>query len=210
MPQYTDSVDKIMLSYVASCASSPFYYKGVLVEPSKKLQISPKLMREFTCPSGCGACCPRFSLDYLPSEREAIDALKLTPRQIRINDKNYTVFSDLQEENKDYHCKYLEKITGRCKIHDLRPFSCDFEILRFLHNKERAILMTRTFGRAWNMLQCDGKTRGCKCIIRDYCSPQESLDIRRKLKRLLDWLNYFGFEENKLKDMQILQGGYGW
>jgi Fe-S-cluster containining protein len=200
MPKYIDSVDKIVYSYFRACVKRPFEYRGRVVEPTPGLVVSRKLFRTLECVEKCGACCPRFSLDYLPTETEAIRELKLSPREVVMNGKKLLIYSDLQQDNMDYHCRHLNKENGRCMIHRLRPFSCDFEILRFINTAKRSYLMTRPYGRAWNMLQYDGVTRGAKCIITETCSQEEQEDIMRKLNRLLHWVAYFGFTDDRLRE----------
>jgi Fe-S-cluster containining protein len=199
MPQYSDSVDKIVHSYFRACARQPFEYKGKAVEPTPSLVVSKKLFRALECVEKCGACCPRFSLDYLPAETEAIRELKLSPRELVMNGKRYTIYSDLQLDHVGHHCRHLNKENGRCMIHPLRPFSCDFEVLRFINKAKGSILMTRTYGRGWSMLRYDGVTRGAMCKIDETCSLEEQKDIMRKFQRLEDWLAYFGFTDNRLR-----------
>jgi hypothetical protein len=64
---YTDSVDKIVTVYLASVCKKQIHYKGRIYTP-KPLTVSPLIFRGFTCPANCGGCCPRFTLDYLPSD----------------------------------------------------------------------------------------------------------------------------------------------
>ncbi len=65
---FTDSIDKIVTTYFRCVTKTKFHYKGIDYEPAP-LTVSPLLLRGFTCPVGCGGCYPRFSLDYLPSEK---------------------------------------------------------------------------------------------------------------------------------------------
>jgi hypothetical protein len=119
---------------------------------------------------------------------------------VMLDGKNYTIYSDLQQDNADYHCRHLNKKNGRCMIHPLRPFSCDFEVLRFINMATGSLLMTRTYGRGWLMLRYDGVTRGTMCKITEDCSLEEQQDIMRKFHRLEDWLSYFGFSTNRLRE----------
>lgn len=181
------SFDKIVYSYFSAVTSVEFEYKGVLYKP-KKLTISPLLFRDFSCPSNCGGCCPRFSLDYLPEEKFPYSLQK---RTVLFNGKNFDLFSDLQLENKNHHCKNLKK-DGRCGIHGKHPFSCDFELIRILTFKEekrRNILVQKLYGRGWAMLRVDG-LRGAKCEMLDI-SENSILEVIRKFKRLQQWCDYF-------------------
>lgn len=62
-----DSVDKIV-KYFAAMTEQEFTYKEKRISP-KPLTVSPLLLRDFSCPPNCGACCPVFTLDYLPTEQ---------------------------------------------------------------------------------------------------------------------------------------------
>ena len=142
------------------------------------------------CPPNCGGCCPRFSLEYLPSEASPDSAIE---RQVNFDMKMVTVKSDMQTENYTHFCKYLNPSNGRCLIHDVRPLSCDFELLRFkifadpAHSNQFGSLF---FGRGWSFRRVDGG-RGAKCIpMYDACTVRK--ETARKLQRLLTWANYFG------------------
>ena len=63
-----DFIDKIVTRYFACVTGEEFTYKGKTYKP-RPLRISPLIFRGYTCPAVCGACCTRFSLDYLPQER---------------------------------------------------------------------------------------------------------------------------------------------
>jgi hypothetical protein len=145
------------------------------------------LFRGYTCPPGCGGCCPRFSLDYLPWESPPID---VRPRIIEIDGRRVTVLSDLQIDHRNYHCRHLDQSTGRCKIYDFRPFSCDFELIRFIQQQGRTLLLQKLFGRGWAMLRVDGE-RGalCEMLPGDEGTTRE---VVGKLERLEEWANYFG------------------
>ena len=186
-----DSVDKIVTSYFAVVARQVIEYKGKRYTP-KPLQVSPSLLRGFTCPEGCAGCCPRFSLDYLPTESLPY---QLQKRVIEINHQSITVFSDQQKEHLNHHCKHVNSNTGRCEIHGKQPFSCDFELIRtavFSNPKRPNILGQRLFGRGWAMLRVDG-ARGAFCTMTT--PTQETVkDVARKLERLNQWADWFGIK----------------
>jgi hypothetical protein len=183
-----DSMDKIITRYFSTVTNEEFVYKKQTYTP-KLLIVSPLLFRGFICPEKCGACCPRFSLDYLPFEDKPKQAQE---RIVNFNRKNYTVFSDLQVDHNNYHCRNLNMNTGRCKIHTHNPFSCDFELIRPLLSDVNNALMTRMFGKGWNMKKIDN-CRGALCKLTP--ATKESINnVIRKLKRLEKWCNYFGID----------------
>lgn len=187
---FRDSVDKIITTYFAAVTNEKFEYKGKVYNP-KALVISPLIFRGYVCNIKCGACCPRFSLDYLPEETPPYP---LTERIVEFNNKEYTILSDLQMDQQipSFFCKNLNMKDGLCGIHGKQPFTCDFELLRFMKFEDDARpnrVMTKHFGRAWNMKRIDGDY-GTKCDIVDR-SEEARADVIRKFKRLDQWATYF-------------------
>lgn len=183
---FRDSVDKIVQTYFASVTKEKFTYKGVEFAP-KDLHVSPLLLRGYTCPVGCGGCCPRFSLDYLPSENKSSLAVK---RYIEFNNKQVEIYSDMQDDHEDHFCRNLNKTDGRCGIYLVRPFSCDFELIRFFVSEDSTQLSQQLFGRGWQFLRIDGD-RGALCSMTPI-DKSSIADVIRKLNRLKQWTDYFG------------------
>jgi len=192
-----DSLDKVIGTYLACVTTRPFTYKDRVYTP-KPLRVSPMIFRGFTCPAGCAGCCPRFSLDYLPDEDKPA-GLVLEPRLVKIDDREVTVLSDLQKDHDDYHCRNVIRtpgeLFGRCGIHGRQPFSCDFELMRFLESSsdERPNQFTqKLFGRGWAMLRVDGE-RGAKCSMTP-ADAETTRDVLRRLRRLKQWCEHFGID----------------
>lgn len=211
-----DSIDKIVTAYFQVVASESFTYKKKTYTP-KDIYVSPGIFRGYTCPPGCGGCCHRFSLDYLPSEvppawghhskeahqiHQLID--RMAPRSVKFNDREVLIFSDTQADRNDHHCINLDHDTGRCLIHGSHPFTCDFELLRFSITTDplRANMINqRLYGRGWQFLRVDGK-RGALCeMIPVKHEGDESIpawtenwvtDAVRKMTRLQQWASHFG------------------
>lgn len=193
-----DTMDKIVNSYFAPICKEEFEYKGVRYKPHP-LVLSPLMFRDFTCPPNCGGCCPRFSLDYLPSEAFPYS---LTKRLINFNGASYSIYSDLQTKNENHHCVNLDMHNGRCKVYEERPFSCDFELLGFTVSKQMArpnYLRTRIYSRGWNFLRSDNK-RGALCEVTPSHSHETIYNISRKLVRLKSWSDFFKIKTN-IKDI---------
>jgi hypothetical protein len=135
----------------------------------------------------------RFSLDYLPHE-DLPEGAVLTPRTVVVNGKAIVLLSDMQDDHSDHHCRNLNMETGRCNIHGCHPFSCDFELIRFLEFADgpRAILIQKLYGRGHAMLRLDGE-RGARCEMTD---PDDFTkgEVLRKLRRLEEWSTHFGIE----------------
>lgn len=197
MPTFTDSVDKIVRSYFSAMVVDPFVYKGRTIIP-KPLRVSPDICRTVECEAGCGACCPRFSLDYLPNNVPKFASVR---RTIRILDQDIVIHSNLQSNNHSNFCQFLSMKNGRCKVYTNRPFSCDFELLRFsisTNNDRTNHLTCRQYGRAWNMLRIDGGRGTRCCILPPSISGKE--EARRKLILLKEWLLHFNLDPRRVDE----------
>lgn len=193
-----DSLDKIIFSYFSAVTNQEFTYKGKTVEP-KTLKVSSLLLRGFTCPPNCGACCPRFTLDYLPNEPHPYELKK---RMVEFNNQLIPIYSDMQKDDNDHFCGNLNKENGRCGIHGKQPFSCDFELIRFLNSTDDTrpdYVTQKLFGRKWAMLNVRG-TRGTSC---EMTAPDTDTiqEVRRKMGRLEQWCFHFGLLDTKIPDI---------
>jgi len=184
----------VVFSYLSAVCKEPFEYKKTnpdktyLIQPTP-LQVSPMIFRGFLCPESCGGCCPRFSLEYLPSEVRPPDCVEYT---VHINDNPVVLYHDPQDYHEDHHCRHLDKPSARCLIHPVRPFHCDFELLRVFISKNKNRLSQQMFGRGWQFLRVDGG-RGALCTI----TPPDTtsvLEVVRKLKRLREWAIHMRIE----------------
>lgn len=205
-PHYVDTVDKIVRVYSALTCTEAFTYKGHTYLP-RALQISPTIFRGFTCPEGCGGCCPRFSLDYLPDE-SAPESLDLEPRFIEINGQPRLILSDMQADHDNHHCRNLHLTTGRCGIYLQRPFACDFELIRFMEYRDLNhpnLLTQRLFGRGWNLLRVDDE-RGALCTMTE-ATEATVAEVVRKLRRLRQWNQYLGIKDKLKPVIEWVQNG---
>ena len=193
-----DSFDKIV-TYFAAMTSQQFSYKGKAYYP-KPLVVSPLILRHFICHQKCGACCPRFSLDYIPAE---VRPDYVQSRCVNFNGREFKIYSDLQNDHDNHHCRNLDMKKALCMIYEERPFSCDFEILRFFHFAEGPNrISTQLFGRAWALTRIDGQ-KGAKCELLE---PSETGrdEAVRKLRRLQQWCKYFKLKSKTAKLITIL------
>lgn len=194
--EHKDSVDKVITTYFACVTNQPFEYKGKVHEP-QALRVSPLLLRDFTCPVGCGGCCPRFSLDYLPDEDRPTST---TQRTVSFDGKGVVLFSDMQDDHDGIKCKNLNLEDGRCGIYLHRPFSCDFELIRFMvsgdPSKRKNQMTQKLFGRGWNMLRVDGE-RGALCEMTPITEASIT-EVKRKLNRLKAWTDHFNLVDTKV------------
>ncbi len=187
MPRHVDSLGKIVTTYFAAVCAAPFVYGGVTYKV-KPLHVSPLIFRHYTCPAGCGACCPRFSLTYLPDEPHPY---RLASRVVEFNGRRVELAEDSQADRVgEYHCRNLQKHDGRCGVHGRQPMTCDIELVRVLAYPGRHVLMQRLYGRAWNMLRVDGQ-RGTLCEMTAQSESQKA-DLVRRLDRLRSWCVHFG------------------
>lgn len=154
---------------------------------NEELILSPMFFRDYSCPSGCGGCCQKFSLDYFEGERwerfkKHYPHLVSKFKKREIN--GATVWTNAQENNKTEKCEFLDLSNGRCNIHESNPFSCEFELNKFVVKGEKTYLMNKLFGRGWNMLRIDGE-RGALCTMKPFNLKKYLRDIEL-LKELLD------------------------
>jgi hypothetical protein len=130
---------------------------------------------------------PTIFLDYLPWEQSPNNTID---RVISINGSAFTVRSDLQLDHTSHFCKNLDLKSGECQIYQMRPFTCDFELIRFLVPRGGPIHLTQElFGRGWAMTRVDGG-RGAKC---EMTAPSDFSkdELIRKFERLALWAHYF-------------------
>jgi len=185
---FRDSIDKVVMVYLASLTKKSFEYKGSTYSP-RAIRVSPLIFRDFTCPEACGGCCPRFSLDYLPSE---IVPYSLSARTVMVDGRPVEILTDFQVDSNTHYCGNLDQVTGRCRIHGAHPFTCDFELLRFVDRQETVHFNQKLFGRGWAMKRVDGG-RGARCSM---LPPSSNTipEILRKLHRFRNWADHFGID----------------
>ena len=66
---------------------------------------------------------------------------------------------------------------GRCKIHKFNPFSCEFELNKFVQKEDKTYLINKLYGRGWNMLRVDG-LRGALCKMKEFNYDKFQKDIK--------------------------------
>ncbi len=167
----------------------------------KTLVLSKLFFRSYSCPSGCGGCCPKFSLDYFEGSERWEKFKELYPEQVsrfvRREVNGAIIYTDFQLDNPGHHCRNLDHSNGRCKIHESNPFSCEFELNKFVYYKgrETSVLINRLFGRGWQMLRVDGE-RGalCEMLPFDYEKYRRDLALLKELQ----WISKLWGKKTKL------------
>ena len=159
------------------------------------IYLSPTFFRSLICPENCGACCPKFSLDYI-LEKKQKNLYESYPKSYQNHFKfrkynDCLVLSDMQENNPGTHCQFLDE-KARCKIHLASPLSCRIELIKFRKVKDRVYIGKQFFGRAWAMTRIDGE-KGCLCEFKDYNEEQHKNDIQ-VLQDLNDVADVFRIE----------------
>ena len=99
------------------------------------------------------------------------------------------VYTNFQNDNPDSKCEFLNKEDGRCKIHVSNPFSCEFELNKFVVKGEKTYLMNKLFGRGWAMMRVDGE-RGALCNMKPFNLKKYLRDVEL-LNELLDIINKY-------------------
>ena len=155
--------------------------------------LSTGFFRQYSCPSSCGACCHKITLEFIEnSERwelfkknhpEFVDRFK----RVEISDR-IIVYVDNQKEHKDKFCRYLDLENGRCTIHTTIPFPCQFVLSKFIDNqsRNRSILTTTYYGRGWSFLRVDRQSKGAMCKVEGFSYEKLLIDIQ-----LLKELRYY-------------------
>lgn len=201
----SDSFEKI-LYYLLAISPDPIIYMGKEIQP-RPLYVSSDLLRDFTCPPDCGACCSVLcpSLDYLPDEQQK--APNVRQRLIMIGDGK-PIYTNFQESTKENCCSYLDQKNGRCSIYLQRPFPCDFELVKFIRYEDHFRLSQQKFGRGWNLKRVTGE-RGAVCEL--FYSNHGVEEVIRKLNRLRDWAVYFNVNPLRidiiLDNLSMLKSG---
>lgn len=198
-----DTLDKIIGVYFAGVTAEPFTYNGKTFLP-KKVHVSPHIFRGSTCPRGCGGCCFRFSLVWMPGEPKDLGPGVGQVRAV-VNGIERALYADLQTDHKDHFCRHLLKASGLCGIHGKHPFSCDFELIRFIHQEGRCDIAVRPFGRGWSYKRVTGQT-GALCDMLPP-TPARRDDAVRKMKRLQEWTDYFQLKTHLPKIISWLTMG---
>jgi Fe-S-cluster containining protein len=200
----TNSIEKIIKWYFAGITKTEFVWKNITVVP-KPLKLYPSLAYEHVCPENCGACCGKFSLDYINGER---DLTGLQERIIHFNGQQIRIWRD--EQCGGERCKYLRMENGRCDIHGAHPFSCDFECLRFevgqVSNYNK--LEQSHYGRTWQLTQVDG-TKNVKCEFLPV-STEGAQETIRKLRKLEKWANHFHLTNTYIPEIISYLENEGW
>jgi hypothetical protein len=191
-----DSFEKIVTVYFAAMTVEPFEYRGATFSP-RRLAVSPLMFRGLSCPPRCGGCCHSMTLDYLPGEAPR-ECVEITPRQVRFNERVWLLYRHYPRRDGVF-CRYLDMEDGRCGIHDVNPFSCSFEIMRFIVSDDAARLMVKTFGRGWAMLRVDGE-RGARCVITPYSEDVREWQLRQ-MARLRQWMCYFHLNPQRVDEV---------
>lgn len=175
-----NSFDKL-IGYFSIITKKPFTYNGKLFEPPKTLYISPLFFRDYECPSGCGWCCPRFSLDYFKMDLPTLssfypDTARLLEEQVvTINGKEYHYQSITQKARKDNYCLFLElERDRRCMIHNANPLSCRIEPIKIYKVKNSGWVTKKCFSRGWVV-----RYGSCaRCRFKDFDHIALSQDIK--------------------------------
>jgi Fe-S-cluster containining protein len=174
------------------------YLRALRKDENHVLIVRKLLARGYRCRQ-CGACCSKFTLDYIPGEPRPDSAEEC---EIEYDGDLFTIFSDRQEENETEWCKYLTE-DGKCEIYDKRPLSCDFELIRIFNSdkKPESEISCLAYMRAHSMVQyIHREVERPKGVVpkqyRPLCqeiAPNEDSadDNARKLRRLRQWADYF-------------------
>lgn len=184
--------------------------------------ISPTLFRSFTgcMAAACGGCCKKLSLNYLDGsdrwerfkDRYPEQAKDFTLREF----KGVKFWSNMQEDNPDYYCKYLNKVNGLCTIHEnsSHPLSCDLPFWKFSprtspKGDKKTMLASLPYGRPWTFRKVsddpNGKPSGAGCYSTPFEWNQTASHLD-KLRELKEHGDAFGMDMTQLqKAIDVIQ-----
>lgn len=199
-----DSFDRIV-SYFQALANTPFEYREKKYTPYRGLVVSTNVFRDYTCPSGCGACCMRVSLVF--DRPRPSDLPPINFHEFRLNGRHLDFPVDVQADRQNERfCRHLDG-EGRCGIYEYRPLPCRFELFKFIHNvsRNRAVAMVHLPGRGFKLLRVD-QSRGAKCEITPY-NPDLTKTHVDDLRIIAGWMDYFGIGHDCKAVINYLETG---
>jgi len=155
--------------------------KSSLMNPTRRIKLSPKFWRIVLCPQGCGACCPAFTLDWIQPEflqlPRSIKSMT-KEREVVVNHVPFKIFTISNRPGSP--CRFLNT-EKRCEIYPFRPLSCRLEPLKFIRIHGTTYIFKSPFRRLKNT----------KCIFLEAYSRLERLKDLENLKSLKGWADYF-------------------
>jgi Fe-S-cluster containining protein len=170
------------------------------LQPSinKDILLSRMFLRKQNCLDKCGACCVPVSLDYYPGERWS-KFQKQFPELVSlfdVLDVNNTPFpKKIISLNQQKISKNLKKCIflnhdGRCEIHGVHPFLCDFEPIKVRIYKDKVLLTRMLLSRPHHLKKIDG-TKGISCSWSEHKDLNRDKDLLREFS---DIAEYFGYD----------------
>jgi Fe-S-cluster containining protein len=200
--KHNDSIEKT-LTQIRIVAKEPFVHQGqVFSPPEKGLVITENFWREFRCYLNCGACCQAFTLDYLPDEAEVFGEIypyiELQERFFEINGEKHLIYTHWNNPGQAFSgtrwCDFLGRDEAKCNIHQLNPYSCNVELIKFVESKGKGYIRKAPFSRGWNMVKFDGNRGNLPCTFHDFSVEQFIKNDLVVLGRLRDWATHLGVD----------------
>ena len=155
---FYDAVGGLIRGYFPAISNEPIQFEGKIYDV-RPLFVSPLLFDEADCRIGCGACCVRGTLDYLPNKPHPVEA---TRRFLTVNNKKIEVWSDMQLDHQKHFCRHVigpdkPDMMGACKIwqSSVYPFMCDLNLVKIMEEKGRRRMLSSYYSRTWTMARID-------------------------------------------------------
>ena len=188
------------LKQLAVVATKPFTVNGQQYIPPGILKLSPTFWRKYGCHLNCGACCPLFSLDYIPDEWEKISNARLkqgaTSVSIKVNGERKTIFSYMPVKprrrfDKEW-CDFVDFESGICTVHNDNPLSCRIELIKFRMVKGNGYIGKQPYGRAWTMKRATDGVKKVLCDFGQFDREQFENNDLPILRQINAWADYLG------------------
>ena len=195
---------KKTLKQIAVVAREPFSVNGEVYRPPASVKLSPTFWREYKCFLNCGACCPSFSLDYLPEERDCVvdDELRegCIEVTLSVNNSDRVIYSypnvPASVRHKREFCRFVDTTTSACRIHTSRPFSCRIELIKLRMIKSRGLISKQPYGRGHSMTRVFDGCKGAICEFGKFSEEQFWNNDLPVLEQLKDWADYLGIDSH--------------
>lgn len=211
---YTQSASKVkgpkdsilkLFQQLKIVAKEPFLINNVCYIPPTSLIVTEAFYRKYGCYLHCGACCPNYSMDYLPVEW--LEFVQIYPehqgkeviRQYTVNQQEKVIRTFDQTDAQLFYdkewCRFLEKDTAGCRIHKYNALSCQVELIKILRVKDVGYIRKQGgYGRGWALRKVVDGEPGILCDISTFSEEQFWENDIPVFYRILAWATYFQIE----------------
>lgn len=168
------------------------------------VHLTDKFFQHYGCFLHCAACCSDVSLDYIPEEDPGEKFQGISRQELSIG-LPWGVFPLISYHPEGQYitqnrpdipsCGFVNPIDGSCSVHPSRPLSCQVELIKFSHLKDKGYIHKRPYGRGWNLTPLNGIRGDISCTFSNEMTPEAWDQLKDNdiptFKRILSWANHF-------------------